>query len=133
MSCISTMETADLGVLEDLLDCFDRAFHGCSQHRDRFGDRLQDRKTIDPGTQASLGGHCDMLQCELGRRIALSIVVGRGQAKIMRQAPMSAEHRFRYLEFLPLVWPLGCCGDGTALKPGPRSGSSIHAVLVRPD
>jgi hypothetical protein len=121
------MKTADLGVLEDLLHRFDRAFHGCSQHRNRFGHRLQYCKTIDPGTQASLGGHYDMSCCDLGggrqkrcyqwlwEEVKQKSCLG---SSIMGQAPlsMSAEHRFRYLEFLPLVWSLGCSGDRTASR-----------------
>jgi hypothetical protein len=65
MPCILTMKTADLGVLEDLRHCFDRALHGRSQHRNGFGHRLQYGETIDPGTQTSFGSHCDLSQYNL--------------------------------------------------------------------
>jgi hypothetical protein len=92
MSCILTMKTADLSVLEDLLHRFDRALNGCSQHRNRFSHRLQYCKTIDPETQASLGGH--LICCSVNWVVAgeNSTIDGGGKrlSQDMLQAPMSA-------------------------------------------
>jgi hypothetical protein len=65
MPCSLASKTANLSVLENLLHRFDRAFHGCSQHRNRFGHRLQYCKTINPGAQVSFGSHFYLFQCDL--------------------------------------------------------------------